>query len=199
MFWKGKPTGDGSCLERSRARVRALGVRFPLLPPVSGDHRRLATAPAWNADHVAPPRVQVRFLRSPPPGTASRLATAAGLKPVERAPRALQVRLLPVPPRDLQDCRSLSSAPSRPATVLASSRPRDPRRARSPWGLGRSGSFYGSGRMARHRIPNPVHGGSIPSVRAIHALSKGNDAAPPARRCRFDSGRVVHLSGSSNG
>ncbi len=78
---------------------------------------------------------------------------------------------------------------------FASSRPRDPRRARTPWGLGRSRSFfYGRGRLVRRWFPKPVQTGSIPVVRAIHALSNGNDAAPPARRCRFDSGRVVHLS-----
>ena len=33
----------------------------------------------------------------------------------------------------------------------------------------------------------------------VHASSNGNDAAPPARRCRFNSGRVVHSLGSSNG
>lgn len=37
--------------------------------------------------------------------------------------------------------RSPPSAPSRPATVFASSRPRDPRWARTPRGLGRSRSF----------------------------------------------------------
>ncbi len=43
-----------------------------------------------------------------------------------RTPRDLQVQILRSPP----------SAPSRPATVFASSRPRDPRRARTPWGFG---------------------------------------------------------------
>jgi hypothetical protein len=40
--------------------------------------------------------------------------------------------------------------------------------------------------------------GSIPPVRAILALSNGNDATMPRWRCEFDSRRGVHLSGSSN-
>ena len=107
-----------------------------------------------------------------------------------RTPRDLQVQILRSPP----------SAPSRPATVIASSRPRDPRRARTPWGFGpEQVVFYGRGRLGRRWFPKPVQTGSIPVVRAILALSNGNDAALPGRRCGSDSRRGVHLSGSSNG
>lgn len=39
--------------------------------------------------------------------------------------------------------------------------------------------FYGRGRLGRRWFPKPVQMGSIPVVRAIHALSNSNDAAPP--------------------
>jgi len=107
-----------------------------------------------------------------------------------RTPRDLQVQILRSPP----------SAPSRPATVFASSRPRDPGRARTPWGFGpEQVVFYGRGRLGRRWFPKPVQMGSIPVVRAILALSNGNDAVLPRRRCGSDSRRGVHLSGSSNG
>ena len=100
----------------------------------------------------------------------------------------------------MQILRSPPSAPSRPATVCASSRPRDPGRARTPWGFGpEQVVFYGRGRLGRRWFPKPVQTGSIPVVRAILALSNGNDAALPGRRCGSDSRRGVHLSGSSNG
>lgn len=98
----------------------------------------------------------------------------------------------------MQILRSPPSAPSQPATVIASSRPRDPRRARTLRELGRSGCSTdladrrGAGFQNRSRQVQLLR--SVPSTRRPMATTP--------RRLRGDAGSIPaawSISESSNG